>query len=186
MGFFEPHGGYRDRDGEARVTKPAGDPAGVLVGGSPAGLLAGIARHAVPRGPMELIAHAEVTAEAGIVGDYRGAMKGAPYRRQVTLMERVDWDAAMVAIGRAVPWQERRANLLVDGLDLPQRAGARLRIGATVILEVTRETDPCERMEAVAPGLKAALLGDWRGGVCARVIAGGTITIGDEIRIEEP
>jgi MOSC domain-containing protein YiiM len=40
-------------------------------------------------------------------------------------------------------------------------------------------------MEAIVPGLKDALTPDWRGGVCARVLVGGTIGVGDEIRIEE-
>lgn len=171
MGLLEPHGRHRDDDGEAGVT-------GV-------GRLIGIARHARPKGPMEVIEAAEVTLTGGIVGDYRGAMKGMPYKRQVTLMERGDWDAAMADIGHAIAWQERRANLLVDGIDLPQVAGVRLRIGADVVLEVTRETDPCERMEALADGLKAALTADWRGGACTKVIAGGRIAVGDEIRIEE-
>lgn len=133
---------------------------------------------------MEVIEHARVTPETGIAGDFRGAMKGKPYKRQVTLIERGDWDAAMAEVGHSIGWQERRANLLVDGLDLPQTKGVRLRIGADVVLEVTRETDPCERMEALADGLRAALTPDWRGGACAMVITGGEIAVGDEIRIE--
>ena len=133
---------------------------------------------------MEVIEHARVTPETGISGDFRGAMKGKPYKRQVTLIERGDWDAAMAEVGHSIGWQERRANLLVDGLDLPQTKGVRLRIGADVVLEITRETDPCERMEALADGLRAALTPDWRGGACAMVITGGEIAVGDEIRIE--
>jgi len=40
-------------------------------------------------------------------------------------------------------------------------------------------------MEEIHPGLKAALLPDWRGGVLGRVLAEGTIKVGDTIRIEE-
>lgn len=134
---------------------------------------------------MEVIEAAEVTLEGGIAGDYRGGVRGKPYKRQVTLIERIDWEAAMAELGRSIPWQERRANLLVD-IDLPQVAGARLRIGPDVVLEVTVEDDPCTRMEAIAPGLEAALTPDWRGGACTTVIAGGRIAVGDEIRIEEP
>ncbi|WP_294294026.1 MOSC domain-containing protein [uncultured Sphingomonas sp.] len=148
------------------------------------GVLLGIARHARPKAPMEVIEHARVTPETGIAGDFRGAMKGKPYKRQVTLIERGDWDAAMAEVGHSIGWQERRANLLVDGLDLPQTKGVRLRIGADVVLEITRETDPCERMEALAEGLRAALTPDWRGGACAMVVTGGEIAVGDEIRIE--
>ena len=149
------------------------------------GRLAGIARHAVPKGPMAVIDTAVVTLEGGIEGDVRGRVKpGGRGRRQVTLIERADWDAALAEIGRDIPWQERRANLLVEDFDLPQTPGTRLRIG-TVLLEITMECDPCHRMDAIADGLQAALRPDWRGGVCTRVIEGGTIRIGDNIRIEE-
>jgi len=39
-------------------------------------------------------------------------------------------------------------------------------------------------MEALAVGLKAAMTPDWRGGACAKVVAGGHIAVGDKIRIE--
>ncbi|WP_423603950.1 MOSC domain-containing protein [Sphingomonas sp. MS122] len=148
------------------------------------GRIAGIARHAFPKAPMETIDHARVTLEGGIAGDFRGAMKGKPYKRQVSLIEAGDWAAAMDQVGHSIPWEQRRANLLVEGLDLPQVAGKRLRIG-DVVLEVTVETEPCERMEALAEGLRAALTPDWRGGICTMVIAPGEIAVGDEIRIEE-
>ena len=89
----------------------------------------------------------------------------------------------MAEIGHSIAWFERRANLLVEGLDLPQVPGTKLRIGTDVLLEITSETDPCERMEALAPGLRAALLVDWRGGACSRVLVGGMIRVGDTIRI---
>ena len=133
---------------------------------------------------METIDDAAVTLEGGIAGDFRGASRGKPYNRQVTLIERGDWQAALAEIGAEIPWEERRANLLVDRLDLPQVKGARLRIGADVVLEISGECDPCRQMEKVAPGLEAALRPDWRGGTCAKVITGGTIAVGDEIRIE--
>lgn len=149
------------------------------------GTLVGIARHARPKAPMELVDRVAVSLEQGIHGDFRGAMKGKPYKRQVTLMERGDWDAAMAEVGHAVPWQERRVNLLVEGVDLPQVAGIEIAIGATVRLQVTVECDPCSRMEAIAAGLKAALTPDWRGGACTKVIEGGWIALGDTIRIED-
>jgi MOSC domain-containing protein YiiM len=134
---------------------------------------------------METVDAVEVTLEGGIQGDYRGWIKpGGRGRRQVTLMEAVDWDAAMADVGHSLPWWHRRANLLVEGLDLPQTSGALLRIGSDVVLRVTVECDPCTRMEELAEGLKAALTPDWRGGACTRVIAGGHIAVGDEIRIE--
>ena len=134
---------------------------------------------------MDVVERAEVTLDGGIHGDFRGGMKGRPHKRQVTLIELGDWEAATAAVGRSIAWQERRSNLLVGGFDLPQTPGVLLRVGRDVILEITRDTEPCERMEALAPGLKAALMPDWRGGACTMVRRGGTIAVGDEIGIEE-
>lgn len=135
---------------------------------------------------METVDEVDVTLEGGLHGDFRGTVKpGGKGRRQVTLLERGDWEAAIAEVGHRLPWQERRANLLVEDLDLPQMPGIRLRIGDTVELEITRETDPCERMDALAPGLRAALTPDWRGGACSRVVVGGTIRVGDTIIVLE-
>lgn len=132
---------------------------------------------------MELIEAVDVTVEGGLHGDFRGAVKpGGRGKRQVTLMERGDWDAAMADLGHTIPWQERRVNLLVDGFDIPQVPGTRLRIGA-VELEITVECDPCSRMETIATGLKAALTPDWRGGACTRVKVPGRIAIGDPVSV---
>ena len=154
--------------------------------GMPSGTIAGIARHGRPKGPMETLDAVQVSIESGLAGDFRGAVKpGGRGRRQVSLLERGDWDAAMAETGHSLPWQERRANLLIDGLDLPRVPGTRLRIG-DVVLEITQECDPCSRMETLAQGLKAALTPDWRGGALARVIAGGRIAVGDMIEVEHP
>ena len=150
------------------------------------GRLAGIARHAFPRAPMEVLDHVHLSIESGLAGDFRGAVKpGREPKRQVSLIERADWDAAMAELGVDHHWSVRRANLLVEGLDLPQHAGAIVRIGDEVVLEIMIECDPCSRMEEIEPGLKAALMPDWRGGALARVISGGDIRIGDSIRVEE-
>lgn len=148
------------------------------------GTLAGIARHARPRGPMETLDHVQVTVEAGLDGDFRGAVKpGGRGRRQVSLIERRDWEAAMAELGVDHHWSSRRANLLIEGLDLPQVEGTRLRVGEVVLL-ITQECDPCSRMEEVEPGLKAALTPHWRGGALAKVISGGMIAVGDQVEME--
>ena len=40
-------------------------------------------------------------------------------------------------------------------------------------------------MEEAVPGLRAAMYPDWRGGAFAKVIEGGTVSVGDEIAWEE-
>lgn len=149
-----------------------------------AGVIAGLARHAYSRGPIEEISRATITPERGVEGDCKGRFKpGGRNRRQVTLIERADWDAATAQVGVDLPWSARRVNILVDGFDLPQVPCTVLRIG-DVRLIVMVECDPCQRMDALAPGLRAALATDWRGGVCTRVLSGGDIAIGDAIEVE--
>ncbi len=150
-----------------------------------AGLLQGIARHDRPRGPIETVSRVRVTEGEGVHGDLRGALRpGKSGKRQITLMEAESWAAALADLKIDLPWHVRRANLLVSGLRLPREPGAIIRIGATLRIRVNCECDPCSRMDEIAPGLKAALLPDWRGGVCGKVISDGDIAIGDEVRIE--
>ena len=87
--------------------------------------------------------------------------------------------------GTDLPWLARRANILVDGLDLRYAVGAVLRLGDGVELLVTGELDPCRRMDAVAPGLRLALADDWRGGVTCRVRRGGWLRAGATARVEK-
>lgn len=151
------------------------------------GTLAGIARHHEPKGPMETLATAFVTANEGVRGDFRGGLASTkPGReRQVSLIERESWDAAAAETHCPFEWWNSRRNLLVEGLRLPREAGARVQIGDSLVIEIAAECDPCARMEALHTGLRAALTPDWRGGFLGRVIEDGEIAVGDEIRIVE-
>ena len=133
---------------------------------------------------METLDHAQVTIEQGLHGDFRGSLKPGRNKRQVTVMAAEGWRDAMRELDAAVPWEQRRVNLLVEGLALEETAGARIVFDSGLTLEVTGECDPCSRMEEVASGLKAVLLPHWRGGVTTRVIEGGPIRVGDNVRIE--
>lgn len=153
------------------------------------GRLGGIARHARSRAPIETLRAVAVTCAEGVRGDGRGAIRpGKSGRRQISLIEAESWAAALRDLGLegdpTLPWHVRRANLLVKGLRLPREPGRVIAIGATLRIEVTCECDPCSRMEEVAPGLKGALMPDWRGGVLGRVLTDGEIVVGDEVRIE--
>lgn len=140
--------------------------------------LLGIAIKPTRRGPMLAVTAVELSVESGLAGDSRGK----PGARQVTLLSQAAWRAACSELDVEVPWTTRRANLLVDDLPLFQSTGCRILIGQAV-LEVTGETDPCARMEAAQSGLFDALRGDWRGGVCCRVVQGGTLTVGLDVEL---
>jgi MOSC domain-containing protein YiiM len=143
------------------------------------GRLIGIARRPARRAPLQEIAEGLVSITAGLEGD----TKGAKYpRRQITVLACEDWEAALAELGSDLPWTARRANLLIEGVDLPRAVGSVLRVGAAR-LEVSGQTYPCVRMEEVCPGLLKALAKDWRGGVTCRVLAGGLIRTGDPVQV---
>ena len=138
----------------------------------------GIASRTQKRAAMELLDSVEITLEKGVGDDFRGK----PGKRQVTVLTREGWRAACAEAGVELPWTERRANLLIEGLDLNQSAGQILKIGDVQLL-ITGETDPCERMEEAQPGLFSAMAKAWRGGVCCRVIRPGRITVGEQVEL---
>lgn len=140
------------------------------------GRLIGIAWREKPRQPMIEAQARLITPDRGIEGDFRGA----PGKRQVTVLFEHNWAAACAELGELEgrPWTIRRANLFVTGIGNPERAGGLLRIGP-VLLEVTGETDPCSRMDAQWQGLTTTLSSYWRGGVTTRVLEGGEVKVGD-------
>jgi MOSC domain-containing protein YiiM len=144
------------------------------------GRLIGIARRDRRRAPMQETDEGLITSAAGLAGDF----KGAKYRRrQITVLAMEAWQAALAEIAQSgLPWTARRANLLVEGVELPRAAGGVLRIGA-VQLEVTGQTYPCSRMEEAQAGLLSALAKDWRGGVTCRVLEGGPVALGDAVEV---
>lgn len=141
------------------------------------GHLKAIGRHALRGGAMETVRTAAVSVEGGVEGNVPTSR-----RRKVTVIAAEAWAAACADLATDLPWTLRRANLLVEGLDLPRQSGARIRIGG-LVLEVTQETEPCALMDAQHPGLRAALAPDWRGGVSCTVVEGGQITVGDAATI---
>ena len=79
----------------------------------------------------------------------------------------------------------------VDLIGLP--VGARLRLGADAVVEVTGLRNPCAQLEGIAKGLMAAVLdrdadGNLvrKAGVMAIVVAGGEVHSGDPIEVEMP
>ena len=145
----------------------------------PVANLLGIAVKAQRKGPMSLHQEAMLHPLHGLVGDARGK----PGRRQLTLMNLQDWQTACAELGVVLPWQTRRANLLVDQLPLYQSTGQRILLGEA-LLEITGETDPCERMEQAQAGLFQALKPAWRGGVTCRVLKAGVIRVGMSVQID--
>ncbi|HEY8179595.1 MAG TPA: MOSC domain-containing protein [Candidatus Limnocylindria bacterium] len=140
----------------------------------------------VEPGVHETPDEAELSVEAGLVGDRWDATRDPDHEAQVTLMNATV--AELVAADRQ-PLHEAGDNLIVDfdiGHDnLPP--GSRVRIGETV-LEVTDSPHTGCSKFSERFGQDALRWVNWRHwrerrlrGVNARVIEGGTIRVGDEV-----
>ena len=129
-------------------------------------------------GPMDPLESARLEAGGGLEGnaDYGGS-------RQLTVISEESFRDVDEALGRRVDRRLRRANLLVEGVDLVESRGRILRVGEAEI-EIGGETRPCRQMEESCPGLQDALGPGWRGGVWGRVLADGEIAVGDPVRLE--
>ena len=127
--------------------------------------------------PMREVAQVEAVAGKGLVGD---RYVGGSGKRGITLIQAEHLPAIAALSGHAqVPPALLRRNLVVSGLPLIALKGRRFRVGE-VLLEGVDECDPCSRMEdALGPGGYNAMRG--HGGLCARILEGGVLHIGDSV-----
>jgi MOSC domain-containing protein YiiM len=141
------------------------------------GKLHGIAIREASRAAMRAQQQVEVSVARGLIGDYRGTGL-----RQVTFLDAAQWQEAMQELDTALPWHTRRANLLIAGFELPSVVGCRLQIGTCVFI-IHGETEPCQRMDELHPGLRQTLVPDLRGGVWGRVLEGGSLQVGQTVQV---
>ncbi len=145
----------------------------------PIGRVVAIAVRSAARRPMIEIEQALARIGGGLEGDY--AARGA---RGISFLSAAQWEAVTRELSADLPWHTRRANVLVDANGLAHLIGRRIRFGE-VEVRVEGETAPCGLMDALHPGLRAALHGDCRGGVYGRVLHGGQFRVGDTLLLLE-
>ena len=141
----------------------------------------GICSRIRERASMDVYASAKVSFDHGIADDSRGLIKGD---RQVTVMTKEGWEAACKDLGKILHWSTRRANILIEGLNLEESTGDILRIGS-FYLEITGELFPGNRMDEECPGLKKSLTPNWRGGVTCKILSEGIINENDLVTLME-
>jgi MOSC domain-containing protein YiiM len=157
------------------ATSPLGR---LLAGPMRPGELIWIGLRPARRAPVITEQSATLIAETGIDGDrYKTNRNGG---RQVTLIAQEDLAAMASFLGLdAIAPELVRRNFVTRGINLSALKERRFRIGDTV-LETSGDCAPCSFMEeALGPGGYNAMRG--HGGITARIITGGCVTIGDTI-----
>jgi MOSC domain-containing protein YiiM len=133
-----------------------------------------------PHGPLRPVAEAALLVDHGLEGDHHAKRK-AGSKRQVTLIQQEHLVAVGGLLHREPPSpQLLRRNLVVSGINLLALKGRQFTIG-DCLLEHTGPCDPCSRMEEnLGPGGLNAMRG--HGGITAKVLRGGVIRVGDDVR----
>ncbi len=142
-----------------------------------AGRIAWIGLRPAREAAMREVDAVKAVAGAGLHGDRYAGSSG---NRGVTLIQAEHLPAIAALCGRDhVSPAILRRNLVVAGIPLIALKGRRFRLGE-VVLEGVDSCDPCSRMEAaLGPGGYNAMRG--HGGLCARIIEGGELRLGDPI-----
>jgi MOSC domain-containing protein YiiM len=141
----------------------------------------------------------ELVAGLGVAGDvhagttirHRSRVARDPTRpnlRQVHLVQ-AELHDELATRGFDIAPGAMGENVTTRGVDLLGLArGTRLRLGSDAVVEVTGLRNPCAQLDALAPGLMAAVLDrDEHGalvrkaGIMAIVIAGGVVVAADRV-----
>jgi MOSC domain-containing protein YiiM len=131
------------------------------------------------RGEINIVDRAQAIVGLGLEGDHR-CLKTPGSARQVTIISReyIHQVAQQLGMDFIDPALLRR-NLVISGMNMNLLRFQRLQIGEA-IFETSALCDPCSRMdENLGKGAAAAMFG--YGGLCAKVIQGGLISVGDEV-----
>ncbi|MEJ6541434.1 MAG: MOSC domain-containing protein [Halioglobus sp.] len=147
----------------------------------PPGTLTWIGLRSERRGQVTPVERARAVATKGLEGDHRMA-KTPGSARQVTLIseEFMQQIAHFTGLSAIDPVLLRR-NLVVSGINLNALRHQRFQIGDAVF-EATALCHPCSRMDAaLGKGGVAAMIG--HGGLCAKILSTGYITVGDRLEV---
>jgi MOSC domain-containing protein YiiM len=132
---------------------------------------------------MQPLTRVEAVTESGLVGDRyadAGNRRGPDY--QFTLIELENIRAFAAATGLVLSADAPRRNIVTSGISLNALVGKRFRVGQ-VLAEGLELCEPCSlfRKRTYPETLRFFVR---KGGLRARIAAGGIIAVGDAIRAE--
>jgi MOSC domain-containing protein YiiM len=134
--------------------------------------------------PMIEVNQTNAIVGLGLEGDHR-CEKTPGSARQVTLIsqEYIHQLTAKINLEKINPALLRR-NLVISGMDMDLLRFQQLKIG-DVILETSALCHPCSRIDkALGQGATQAMMG--LGGLCAKILQGGIIRVGDKVELLVP
>ena len=124
--------------------------------------------------PSDPVQEATAISGMGIEGD-RSCVEGNT--RQVLFMDKETLDDLELTPGQI------KENITTSGVDMSHaQPGQVFFIGDEIRMEVVGDCEACGKMEEIRPGLWDRLNG--RRGMLAMVINGGTMKVGDTIRLD--
>jgi MOSC domain-containing protein YiiM len=127
--------------------------------------------------PPDPVESARAISAEGLEGD---RSRNPRNLRQVLVMDKETLDKYGLQPGQI------KENITVTGMDLSGAVqGNVFFIGSPdnqVTLEVTGDCEPCQKMDALIPGLQKEIFG--HRGILTVVLQGGEISVGDTIRLE--
>lgn len=145
--------------------------------------------HTTPRAFLPMMAQdaIELVAGEGIVGDrYRIGTETGFYSekpeegRQVTLFEEEVLEAILRDYKLELLPEEHRRNVTTRGVPLNHLVGKRFHLGGCLV-EATRLSIPCRHIEEIL-GKSVFDPMVHRSGLNCKILQGGTLRVGDEIR----
>lgn len=127
---------------------------------------------------MQVVEEAIATAGRGLAGD-----RAHSGDRQITLVQAEHLPVIARFAGQsAIAPQQLRRNLVIEGINLLALVRLSFAIGDEVILTGTGPCAPCGKLdELIGPGGFQATRG--HGGITARIERGGTLRVGDPVRV---
>lgn len=140
------------------------------------------------KAPVQAVSHALAEAGLGLRGDRYHAKNAARAAgdakpdSEVTLIEIEAIEAARRDYSLALDPGEPRRNIVTRGVALNHLVGREFRVGAARLMGM-KLCEPCKYLEGMTrTGMVKCLI--HRGGLRARIVSGGTIRVGDSIRVE--
>jgi MOSC domain-containing protein YiiM len=133
--------------------------------------------------PMQSLISVEAVTESGLVGDrYADASNRRSPDFQLTLIELENIRAFEAATGHVLSADAPRRNIVTSNISLNALVGKRFRVGQ-VLVEGLELCEPCSLFrKRTYPETLRFFVG--KGGLRARIAAGGVVAVGDAIRAE--